>query len=82
MTGKRQCDRIIIEKQNLKKGGVVMNLVDRILRYRATEGISQQEFAKRCGLSTQTINSIENKLQSPTKLTETKIVLVLEERGM
>lgn len=55
------------------------NLGDEIIRYRAKKRINQSEFARRCGLSTQTICSIENGLQSPSKFTVAKIQLVLEE---
>ena len=55
-----------------------MTLADRMVRYRAKERISQKELARRCGLTLQTVNSIENGLQTPTKLTKAKIELVLE----
>lgn len=53
-------------------------LPERMIEYRARERISQGELAKRCGLSLQTINSIENELQEPSKVTEAKIKLVIE----
>lgn len=53
-------------------------LQDRMLDYRARNGISQRELARRCGLSVQTINSVENGLQVPTKLTERKICLIID----
>lgn len=56
-----------------------MTLSEQMLRYRAKERISQGELAKRCGVSLQTINSIENGTQEPSKLTREKIRLVVEE---
>lgn len=55
-----------------------MTLAERMVRYRAKERIPQKELARRCGLTLQTVNSIENGLQTPTKLTKAKIELVLE----
>jgi DNA-binding XRE family transcriptional regulator len=61
------------------KGGIDMSeLQDRIVTYRAKNGISQTEFAKLCGVSYQTINSIENGRQDPSRITKKKIELVLE----
>lgn len=53
-------------------------LSERIVTYRAKNGVSQTEFAKRCGVSYQTINSIENNRQDPSRITQRKIELVLE----
>lgn len=55
-----------------------MTLIDEMVRYRAKERISQAELARRCGVSLQTINSIENGQQEPSKVTEMKIRLVVE----
>ena len=49
-----------------------------MITYRAQENISQREMARRCKVSSQTINSVENGLQTPTKLTEMKIRMVME----
>lgn len=54
-----------------------MKIADRIVRYRAKERLNQQEFADRCGVSKQTIYSIENELQEPSKVTLAKIELVI-----
>lgn len=54
-----------------------MSLKQDMVRYRAKERISQSELAKRCGLSLQTINSVENENQKPSDLTEAKIRLVI-----
>ena len=59
------------------KGGEQMTLGERMVFYRAKEDISQGELARRCGLSTQTVNSVENGLQSPSKVTLAKIELVI-----
>ena len=55
-----------------------MELGELMVRYRAKERISQSELARRCGVSLQTINSVENGIQTPSKVTETKIRLVVE----
>lgn len=52
-------------------------LQERMVEYRAKENISQTELAKRCNLTVQTINSVENGIQDPSKLTQTKIELVI-----
>lgn len=54
-----------------------MTLQDRMVEYRAKERINQSELAKRCGLSVQTINSIENGTQDASKVTIAKIELVV-----
>lgn len=53
-------------------------LMEQMITYRAKERISQKELAARCGVSLQTINSIENGIQDPSKVTEAKIRLVIE----
>lgn len=54
-----------------------MTLAERMVLYRAKEGISQGELARRCGLSTQTVNSVENDTQVPSRVTVAKIELVI-----
>lgn len=56
-----------------------MNIKDEIIAYRARNNISMKEMAKRCQVSLQTIYSIENGTQEPSRLTREKIRLVLEE---
>lgn len=56
-----------------------MSLQSEMLKYRARERISQSELAKRCGVSLQTINSVENGLQHPSKVTEQKILFVIRQ---
>lgn len=53
---------------------------DEMIKYRAKERINQQELADRCGLSKQTICSIENNLQEPSKITLAKIKLVIDKK--
>lgn len=54
-----------------------MSLQDRMIEYRARERISQTELAERCGVSYQTINSVENGTQDPSRITVAKIELVI-----
>ena len=56
-----------------------MSLADDMLRYRAKNNVSQEKLAEMCGCSKMTINSIENGNTAITKLTETKIRLVIDE---
>lgn len=55
-------------------------LIGKMLAYRARNNISQAELARRCGLTLMTVNSIENGRQSPSKLSEAKIRLVIERK--
>ena len=68
---------IILTKVTRKEVIKVESLQERMIRYRARERINQQELANRCGLSKQTINSIENDTQEPSKVTRAKIELVV-----
>ncbi len=52
-------------------------LSERMVVYRAKERISQAELAKRCGVSLQTINSIETDTQTPSRVTRVKIEMVI-----
>lgn len=54
-----------------------MTLQERMLDYRARERISQMELARRCGVTKQTIYSIENGLQEPGKMTRRKLEIVI-----
>lgn len=56
-----------------------MTLQDKMVEYRAKHDMSQKAFAKKCGVSLQTINSVENGLQKPSKMTEAKIMMVIKE---
>lgn len=55
-------------------------LIDKMILYRAKERISQSELAKRCGVTLQTIYSIEKGIQKPSRVTEAKIRLVVEKQ--
>lgn len=55
-----------------------MSLQKEMIEYRAKHKISQSELAKRAGVTVQTINSVENGHQKPSKVTEAKIRLVVE----
>lgn len=57
-----------------------MELTELMVRYRAKHRISQEGLARLCGVSLQTINSVENGLQKPSKVTEQKIRMVVEEK--
>lgn len=56
-----------------------MKLSDAMVRYRAINDISQSELAARCKVTLQTINSVENGTQTPSRLTREKILLVIGE---
>ena len=55
-----------------------MTLQEQMLRFRAEHNISQSTLAQMCKLSVQTVNSIENGLQTPSKLTVAKIKMAME----
>lgn len=55
-----------------------MELKDAILKYRAMHNMSMKEFAKRAGVSLQTVNYVEKGLQKPSRVTTEKIMLVLK----
>jgi DNA-binding XRE family transcriptional regulator len=63
------------------KGGVKMTLQDQMIAYRAKNGLTQADLAKKCGLSTMTINQIENGYQKPSKVTLAKIRFVVGKEG-
>ena len=54
-----------------------MSLQERMIEYRAKHNLSQKELGDLCGVSMQTINSVENDIQEPSKLTVAKIELVV-----
>lgn len=56
-----------------------MTLGEKMIEYRARKNISQTVLAEECGVTLQTINSIENGRQTPSKLTEAKIRRVVEQ---
>ena len=54
-----------------------MSLQDRMIEYRAKERITQAELADRVGVTVQTINSVEQGIQTPSKVTKAKIELII-----
>ncbi len=54
-----------------------MTLAERMMWYRAKNGLSQQELADLCGLSKMTICQIEKGNQTPSKITQMKILLTI-----
>ena len=54
-----------------------MTLADRMMWYRAKNGLTQQELADLCGLSKMTICQIEKGNQIPSKITQMKIMLII-----
>ena len=56
-----------------------MTLSERMVLYRAKHNLSQRAFAERVGLSLQTVNSVETGQQNPSRVTEAKINLLIEE---
>lgn len=54
-----------------------MTLQERMIEYRAKNDITQRELAEKIGVSVQTINSVENGTQTPSKVTQAKIELVV-----
>lgn len=58
-----------------------MDLIDKMVTYRAKHNMSLRKFAQQCGLSVQTVNSVENGLQEPSKITKKKIELFIEGGG-
>lgn len=55
-----------------------MTLQEKMVLYRAKHNISQAELAKKCNLSLQTVHCIESGIQSPSRVTEAKIRLVVD----
>ena len=66
----------VIVKSHVE-GGENMELQDRMVEYRAKERITQTELAKRVGVTVQTINSVEQGIQKPSRITRAKIELVI-----
>lgn len=52
-------------------------LAKEMVLYRAKERISQAELARRAGITVQTVNTVENGVQNPSRVTEAKIRLVI-----
>ena len=54
-----------------------MTLAERIKKYRYDNLLSQMQFAEQCGISKQTVNSLENGLQEASMLTIARIERVI-----
>lgn len=54
-----------------------MTLADKMIWYRAKNRITQEQLAKECGVTTQTICGIEGGKTKPSKMTAAKIFLVV-----
>lgn len=52
-------------------------LSEAMITYRAKHRLSQGKLAELCGISTQTVYSVENMLQTPSAVTKEKIRLVV-----
>lgn len=59
------------------KGGNTLTLEEKMIHYRAKEGISQTELANRCGVTLQTIWAVETGQQTPSRVTREKILMVI-----
>jgi DNA-binding XRE family transcriptional regulator len=55
------------------------SLSDKMIDYRAKHGLSLGKFAELCGLSAQTVCNVENGIQKPSKITERKILNIVDE---
>ena len=55
-----------------------MAIADEILEYRAKHNMTQGQLADKVGVTVQTISNIENGYQTPSRLTEKKLKLVIE----
>ena len=56
-----------------------MTLSEAILRYRAAHDMTQEEFAKKAGVTKLTILQIENGYREPRKVTLMKIKMAMED---
>ena len=54
-----------------------MTLAERMMWYRAKNGLTQQGLADLCGLSKMTVCQIEKGKQIPSKITQMKIMLAI-----
>ena len=54
-------------------------LRDKMVRYRAKHRLTQRDLADKAGVTVQTICNIETGQQTPSRVTEQKILLAIEE---
>ena len=62
----------------ISRKGMVIETKNTIRERRKEKGISQEELAKRCGVSRQTVNAIENNKYDPTLMLAFILAKVLE----
>ncbi len=62
----------------ISRKGMVIETKNTIRERRKEKGISQEELAKRCGVSRQTVNAIENNKYDPTLMLAFSLAKVLE----
>lgn len=56
-----------------------MSLAEEMTRYRAKNRLTQRDLAQAAGVTVQTICSVETGQQTPSRITEQKIRLAMEE---
>lgn len=54
-----------------------MSLTEKMVRYRAKNGLSMKKSAELAGVTTQTWQHVERGIQKPSRLTEYKIKLLI-----
>ncbi len=59
---------------------MVADMKNRIRKLRKTLGISQEELARKCGVSRQTVNAIENNKYDPTLSLAFRLAMELQIR--
>lgn len=59
-------------------GKATLDFREKIIKYRAKNNLTQEEFAAKCKVCRQTISLIESLSHKPTALTEYKILNVIE----
>lgn len=52
-------------------------LANKMIMYRAKHRLTQEQMAKRCGVSTMTISLIERGIQKPNRVTLAKIQMIV-----
>lgn len=64
-----------------QKGGypLTKSLSQRMLEYRAKHNMSQEDFAIKANVCLMTVNAVETGKRTPTRLTQTKIEMILQE---
>ena len=55
-------------------------LQEDMIRYRAETGLSMERAAQKAGITLQTWMNVERGIQSPSRVTETKIRMIIEEK--